>query len=600
MEEIIEERSTIDPITLEVIRNGLASVADEMIAALVRTGYSTNIKDRRDASCALYSIEGDLIAQSEIGTPLHLGTMYSAIPWLLRVYPVDDLEPGDSVAFNIPYPSGPGHLNDLTLVSPVHESDRIIGFVANQAHHVDMGGFAPGSMPFGVSEIYQEGIQIPPVSLFRGTKLDEQIWGIIKQNLRTPTETRGDLMAQYAANVVGGRRYRELTCRYGVEELQLYIDELQDYSERRMRSAIRKIRPGKYEFEDVVEGDGIEDRDFNIRVMLEAKGDSLVVDFGATDDSARGPINCRWPSVAASVFYVLKAVLDPDIPPSAGAYRPIELQLRPGSLLSAEYPSAVCNSNIITTQRIVDVLLGALADVIPDRISAACAGTMNIINIGGVDPESGEYFNFVETYGGGQGASQDADGMSGIQHHMTNTRNAPIESIELAYPVRVQKYALESNSEGAGTYRGGFGIRREIRVLAPEVRVTFGCDRRRNGPWGLNGGLSGARSICTLGQLAGDEILLPPKTTRTVYEGQVLTSVTPGGGGWGDPCKRDADLVAWDVREGLISLERARNTYRVVIDPISFCVDEKATRALREARGTSGQGWIPSISMFPD
>lgn len=571
----------MDPITLEVIRNSLTSVADEMIAALVRSSYSTNIKDRRDASCAVYGPGGDLIAQSEIGTPLHLGTMYSAIPTAMGLFPFSNLEPGDAVAFNLPHPSGPGHLNDLTLISPVSGANGRVGIVANQAHHVDMGGFAPGSMPFGVTEIYQEGLQIPPVRLFKTGNLDEELWSVIQHNIRTPNETLGDLMAQYAANMVGISRYAEICDKYGFPLLQHYMGELQAYSRRRMQNAISKVKPGVYEFEDVIEGDGIVDHEYKIHVKLSVDGNHLIADFSESDDTALGPLNCRWPSVAASVFYTLKAVLDPDIPPNTGAYDAFEIILRDNSLLSAEHPSAVCNSNIITTQRIVDVLLGALAQAIPGQVLAACAGTMNIINIGAYDPNIKEYFNFVETYGGGQGARIDCDGMSGIQHHMTNTRNAPVESIEIAYPILVKRYGLVPNSEGPGKHRGGFGICRELQILCDEVRMTIGCDRKSRGPWGLFGGASGRQASCFIRAIDGSERDLPSKSTVQIGRNETVVNETPGGGGWGDPLDREPSAVARDVRGGLISVERAARLYGVIVDPESMDICTQETEETR-------------------
>lgn len=571
----------VDPITLEVMRNALYTIAEEMIAALVRASYSTNIKDRRDASCAIYTPDGRVVAQSEVGTPLHLGTMHPAVRTAMDAYPFDQLEPGDAIAFNLPYPAGPGHLNDLAIICPVFHDGRMIAITANQAHHVDMGGFAPGSMPFGVSEIYQEGLQIPPVRLFKGGQLSDELWSMIAQNVRSKTEVRGDLLAQYAANVVGGRRLGELMDKYSVATVEQYIQEMMDYSERRMRIALQNTPAGQYSFEDVLEGDGLSDQHYTIRVTIEAKGDSFCADFSATDSATRGPLNCRWPSVAACVFYVLKATLDPDLPPNAGAYRPVEVVVRDGTILSAQYPNAVCNANIITTQRIVDVLLGALAQAIPERVLAACSGTMNLINIGGIDPRSGDYYNYIETYGGGQGAMHNQDGMSAIQNHMTNTRNAPVEAIEVAYPLWVEAYGLVPDSEGAGTFRGGFGLRREIRVLGHEVQFTLSSDRAEVAPWGLHGGQDASPSRCVVRSSDGTERKLPSKVTTYVQEDETIVIITPGGGGWGDPKGRDPRLVAQDVREKLLSPERARDVYCVALDPQTYAVDEAETRCLR-------------------
>ncbi len=571
-----------DPITLEVMRNAFYSIADEMIAALIRSSYSTNIKDRRDTSGAIYTGSGEVVvvAQSEIGTPLHLGTMHSAVQSAMAAYPFEELEPGDAVALNTPYPAGPGHLNDLCLISPIFYEGRMIAITANQAHHVDMGGFAPGSMPFGVTEIFQEGLQIPPVRLFRRGVLDRELWAIISQNVRPQVEVRGDLMAQLAANNVGGRRLTELADKYGVETVEQYLDEMLNYSERRMRAALTSIPDGVYEAEDVIEGDGITDDTFTIRLTLEAKGDRVRTDFTASDDASQGPLNCRWPSVAACVYYVLKACLDPELPPNAGAYRPIDIDVREGSILSAVYPTAVCNANIITTQRIVDVLLAALAKALPDTVQAASSGTMNLLNIGGIHPVNGIYYNYIETYGGGQGAMIDADGMDAVQNHMTNTRNAPVESIEVAYPLVVESYGLVPDTEGPGKYRGGVGIHRAIRVVGNQVKLTLSSDRAVTPPWGLFGGESASPSRFTVKGPDGGPQQMDSKFTTSVPPDHVMITETPGGGGWGDPKHRDPEAVRRDVSEGLVSPERARTIYAVALDA-KLKVDKAATHNLR-------------------
>lgn len=574
---------SVDPITLEVMRNGFYSIADEMIAALIRASYSTNIKDRRDTSGAIYTGSGDVVvvAQSEIGTPLHLGTMHSAVLSAMAQYPFYELEPGDAVALNTPYPAGPGHLNDLALISPIFFEGQLIAITANQAHHVDMGGFAPGSMPFGVKEIFQEGLQIPPIRLFHKGELDRDLWAIIAQNVRPQKEVLGDLLAQFAANNVAERRLTDLATRYGTDTVERYLEEMLNYSERRMKAALTQIPKGTYEFEDVMEGDGISEDEITIRVKIEAKGESLLADFSTTDDGCEGPLNCRWPSVAACVYYVLKACLDPELPPNAGAYRPIEIKVREGSLLSAQYPTAVCNANIITTQRITDVLLGALAPVIPDKVLAACSGTMNLLNIGGMDPRNDIYYNYIETYAGGQGAMHNQDGMDAVQNHMTNTRNAPVESIELAYPLLVETYGLVPDSEGAGDHRGGLGVRRHLRVLGKNVTLTLSSDREKIGPWGLFGGGDATPSKCVIAAPDGSESRLPSKVTTTVPQDHMIKTQTPGGGGWGDPRSRDPELVLNDVIEGFISPERARTAYGVIVDATTMAVDINATNAIR-------------------
>ena len=573
--------SATDPITLEVMRNAFYSIAEEMNASLVRASYSTNIKDRRDCSCAIYNSAGEVVAQSESGTPVHLGTMHGAVRTALDIFPLERWEPGDAIASNLPYPAGPGHLNDLCIMSPIYYRGEIVAIAANQAHHVDMGGYATGSMPFGVTEIYQEGLQIPPVRLFRGGRLDRDLWALMSQNIRTPFEVHGDLEAQYAANTVGEHHLGELGDKYGMETVQRYLQEMLDYTERRMRAALGSIPPGSYSFEDVIEGDGIVDKDYTIRATLEARGDSMRIDFSATDDAARGPLNCRWPSVAACVYYVVKAVLDPDLPSNAGAYRAIDIVTREGSMLSAVYPNAVCNANIVTTQRIVDVMMGALAQAIPDRIAAASSGTMNLLNIGGMDPRDGSYFQYIETYGGGQGAGHDTTGMDAVQNHMTNTRNAPVEAIEAAYPLRVETYGLVPDSEGPGEHRGGLGLRRALRMLGKEVQLTVSSDRARVPPWGLFGGQAAGMSRCLVVGPDGRETHLPSKVTTYVDGDHVIVTETPGGGGWGSPRLRDPEAVRWDVLEGMVSVERAREIYGVAVDSQTMELDEAETRRLR-------------------
>ncbi|MFH1007650.1 MAG: hydantoinase B/oxoprolinase family protein [Candidatus Latescibacterota bacterium] len=551
----------IDPITLEIMRNGFQSIADEMTAALVRTAYSTNIKDRRDCSCALLTHEGQVVAQTELGTPFHLGVMPAAVEVMLQKYPLETLHPGDVIISNVPYPKGPGHLSDVTLMSPVYLRDEIIALVANQAHHVDMGGYAPGSMAFGVTEIYQEGLQIPPIKLMKSGRMDEEILSLIMQNIRTGKVTQGDMMAQIAANNVGAKRLRALSEKYGRSQVLVYMQELLDYAERSMRAGIKKIPQGTYSFEDYVEGDGITEDLIKIKATIEVKAESISVDFAGTDAQVKGPMNARISAAQSCVYFVLKAIIDPDLPTNSGAYRAIEVKAEEGSLVQARFPAAVCNANILTDQRLVDVLLGALIEVIPDRVMAACSGEMNLINLGGMDPRTGVYYNYVETYGGGQGAMHNQDGMDGVHTHMTNTRNAPVEVIESSYPFRIERYGLVPDSEGAGEYRGGMGMTREIVTLADETTFSLSADRREIGPWGVFGGEAGGTSDCVIVSKEGVERRLPSKVTTGLKAGDKIVITTPGGGGWGDPEKRDRAALDRDVQAGLISRDRAEQHY---------------------------------------
>jgi len=346
----------------------------------------------------------------------------------------------------------------VTLVSPAFCDGELIGYVANMSHHVDVGGFAPGSMPFGVWEHYQEGLQIPPLKIVEQGRVDEDLVRFITTNVRTPIEFRGDLAAQIAANNLGEKRLAALVRKYGRSEVLRYAEEIMNYSERRLRSAISAVPDATGAFEDFVEGDGLSHDPIGIRVQVRVEDSDITADFRESDPQALGPINCRPPSVKACVYYVAKALLDPGLPPNSGAYRPLHTLTRSGTLLEVEHPNPVCNANIITTQRIVDVLLGAFLEILPDRVSAACSGTMNLINIGGADPRTGRLFNYVETYGGGQGALPVRDGTSALQSHMTNTRNAPVEVIESTYPLKIPRYGIVEGSAGAGKIRGGYGM----------------------------------------------------------------------------------------------------------------------------------------------
>lgn len=575
----------VDPITLQVLTSAAYSIAEEMSVALIRTSRSTNIKDRRDASCALYDTAGAIavISQSEIGTPLHLGVMGAAVGTALSKIPASTLEPGDDIIMNNPYPAGPGHLNDICVVSPIFYRDELVALVANQAHHVDVGGYAPGSMPFGVTEIYQEGLQIPPLKLSRRGELNYDVLDLVMQNVRDPRDLKGDLMAQIAANNVGERRVVELMDRYGQATVQRYMQEIMNYSEQRMLAGLRKLTAGKYSFEDYLEGDGWTEDLIKIKATIEITKDKFVVDFTGTSKQVQGPLNCRPASAAACVYYVLKAVLDPELPGNAGAFRPVKVITEPGSLVEVRYPGAVANANIVTTMRIVDTLLGALKGVIPERVVAACQSNQ-LFNIGGFNPRTNERYSYIETYGGGQGGLFDRDGMSGVQMHMTNTRNAPIEVFEASHPMFIERYGLIPDSAGAGKFRGGFGKRRDIRILSSANTATMSTDRARIAPWGLFGGGPGARSAFLLRDAKDKTVKLPSKGTRRIDQGSVISCITAGGGGYGSPLERDPERVRFDVLEGLVDRQNARKLYGVALNA-SFEIDLPKTTELRRLMG---------------
>jgi N-methylhydantoinase B len=552
---------TIDPILLEIMRNRWRGIAEEACAAMIRSSYSPNIRDRFDCSTALATPAAEIVAQAEVGTPLHLGIMPSILRAVLTKFPITELGPGDAVLTNLPYPEGPGHLPDVSMVSPVYVDDAPLALVATTAHHVDMGGLAPGSMPFGVSEIYQEGLQIPPVRIVEGGEFVQPILELINKNVRTQREVRGDLMAQWAAAETGQRRVRELFARHGCKQIEETMTAVLDHAERSMRAGIAAMPDGTYAYEDFLDDDGFSDDPIKIRVVLTIDGDQLTADFSDSAPQVTGPMNARSSAACACVYYVAKALVDPDLPSCAGAHRPIEVIVKEGTILQAHFPAAIGNANILTDQRVVDALLGAFYQVVPDRVCAACSGEMNLINLGGLDQRSGENFNFVETVGGGQGANHDLDGSDGVQNHLTNTQNTPIEVIERQYPIRITRYELIPDSCGAGRQRGGCGIRREFHFLGDKATLTVGADRRKFTPWGLEGGGNARGAHATLTSSDGETRELPTKVMATLQHGDTLSVETPGGGGWGKPSERDPESVAAELDDGLITQDYASTHY---------------------------------------
>jgi len=575
-------KTPIDPITLEVMRNGFQSVAEEMGAALIRAALSTNIKDRRDCSTAIYTAQGDLVAQAE-HIPLHLGLMVSVVKKTLERFPPEQLLPGDAIITNDPYISG-SHLPDICMITPVFSEGRCLALLANLAHHVDVGGMTPGSMPTTATEIFQEGLRIPPVKIKKEGRVDESLLALITNNVRTGYEAKGDFQAQFAANTVGERRLQEMLGKYGPEMMTAYMEAIIDYAERRMRHHIRELPEGTFCFEDFLEGDGISTQPIKIQAALTSRDDSILVDFTGTDPQAEGSVNATRAVTLAAVYFALKAVIDPDLPSSEGACRPIDVITPIGSLVNPRFPAPVSNANINTAQRIADVVLGALAQAVPERVPAASTGSMSNFTIGGVDPGTGQYYSYVETYGGGHGALREQDGMDGVHTNMTNTRNAPVEVIENAYPLRVGRYGLVPDSEGPGRARGGMGMTREIIIVDHQAHISLGTERRDLHPWGLMGGESAGGSDCRLVSAEGENQPLPAKVTMTVPSGTCIVLETAGGGGYGPALERDPEKVLEDVLDGLISFERARTCYGVVIDPETGRIDRSATRRQREER----------------
>jgi len=565
-----------DPVELEVFKNLYHSIAEEMGAALCRTSFSPNIKERRDYSCAVFDSAGQVIAMGD-HMPVHLGSMPMSVAAAVEQCALD---PGDVVMLNDPFRGGT-HLPDITLVMPVYipQPDEITCgdgapprpggakpcrhttapdfYVASRAHHADVGGTYPGSMG-PCREIYQEGLRIPPVRIMRDGKLVADVLALLLNNVRTPEEREGDLGAQIAACQTGAQRLREICERYGITRVKRAAADLLVYSEEMMRAFLRTIPPGQYYAEDFLDDDGVEDKPVRIAVTIQIRSSSnrkspvetrlaasrraakqkpevnVTIDFTGSDPQVQGAINAVEAITYSACFYVFRCLLRDDVPATSGLMRPIRVIAPSGTVVNAKPPAAVAGGNVETSQRIVDVLLRALAQAIPDRIPAAASGTMNNLTIGGIDPRTGEPFAYYETIAGGMGARPTKDGVSGVHTHMTNSLNTPAEALEYAYPVRLRQYSLRSSSGGAGLHTGGAGIVREIEVLT-DAQVTLLADRRSRGPYGLNGGADGAPGRTVIIRRDGSEETIPGKTSVRLRSGERVRIESPGGGGWGKP-----------------------------------------------------------------
>ena len=532
---------SFDPIRLEVFKNLFAAIAEEMGVVLRRASYSPNIKERRDFSCAIFDPSGKMIAQAA-HIPVHLGSMPLSVLAALREYSqsgesnasADGLLPGDMVLLNDPFRGGT-HLPDITLVTPVFipedsQSERLVGFVASRAHHADVGGMTPGSMPIA-REIYQEGLILPPVKLYKQGNLDQDILKILLANVRTPEERQGDIMAQVAANLRGATRLIELISRYSTDEVKLTMHELLAYSERMTRELIKGLPDGNYRFTDYLDDDGYGDEPIPISVQITIDGDHAVVDFTGSCKQVSGSMNAVFAITLSAVYYVFRSLVGLDIPNNSGCLEPITIIAPEGTVVNARHPAPVAGGNVETSQRIVDVLLGALSQANPDLVPAASQGTMNNLTIGGWDSEKGSAFAYYETVAGGLGARPGSDGLSAMHSHMTNTLNTPIEALEYAYPLRVLCYEIRKNSGGSGKYRGGNGVRRDIQVLT-NAQVTLISERRILRPYGLQGGEPGLPGLNRIIH-ADSEDPLPGKGTFSAQQGDIISIQTPGGGGFG-------------------------------------------------------------------
>lgn len=522
-----KNRKNINPVMLEVFKNRFTSISEEMGVTLTRTGFSSNIKERRDLSCGIFDGKGDMIAQAA-HIPVHLGSMPMSVKSAIDS---TRMEEGDMVMLNDPFKGGT-HLPDITLVAPVFTGKgKPSFFVASRAHHADVGGMTSGSMPMSTT-IFQEGVIIPPVKIVERSRIDNKLMALFLNNVRTPVEREGDFAAQMMANITGVERMKELVKKSGIETVNLHADALISYSEEITRRAIKAIPDGVYSFEDYMDDDGFKNKNIRVHVTTVVKGDEAVLDFSKSAPQVPGGVNAVKAITLSVVLYVFRSILVKEVPTNAGCMRPIKVITQKGSVVDAEFPAAVAGGNVEMSQRIADVVLGSLSGALPDIIPAASQGTMNNVTIGGIDPRYNRPFAYYETIGGGMGAVKNNDGESAVHSHMTNTLNTPVEALEYAYPFMVNEYSVRRRTGGKGKHRGGDGIVREIQLMS-DAEVTVISERRANAPYGLCGGASGIKGKNIIIR-KGKKEKKPGKFSMLLGKGDILRIESPGGGGFGE------------------------------------------------------------------
>ena len=567
----------VDRITTEVIAHRLAAASDEMMATLVKTAYSPNIKERRDCSVAIFDSQGNLVALTAIA-PMHLSSMLGLVENVTQRHSQSSLRPGDVILTNDPYVGGGSHLPDLTLVSPVFVDDRLVAYVANIAHHSDVGGKVAGSESADCTSIFQEGLRIPPVKLLAGGVLCQDVMNFVLLNSRTPREREGDIRAQLATNATGIRRVTETIARFGRDEVAAAITAWLDYTEARTRAEIAKLPDGVYECEDILDNDGVQDRRVRLKVAITIEGDDIRFDFSGSDPQIAGARNMPWVGTLSSVYYAVKAVTDPSLPPNAGYFRAIEVTAPEGSVLNCRPPAAVGDRGA-TGNVLGDVLLGALARAAPDRVMAAC-GPLHGLIFSGIDPRRGAYFVDYETYAGASGALLDQDGKDAVRVHVSGAANLPVEALEQEFALTVGCYELVPDTGGPGRQRGGLSTRRDVTIWAEEARLAGRGLRQKQGAPGLFGGGPGRTGRFLLQPGAAGERCLPSSFSElAIRPGTTVRVETPSGAGYGEPLARDANRVLADVIAGKVSAEGAASGYGVALDDGKL--DPNGTASLR-------------------
>ena len=568
-----------DLITMQVIRNAMEQAADEMGRTLVRTARSTIIKETEDMTCSIFDRHGNTIAQAH-HAPMLLTGFELGMRALVQKYRPEDLDEGDLIMFNDPY-SGGQHVMDMVTFAPAHYNGKLVGFTGSIAHHSDMGGAVPGGTAGGLTEIYLEGLRFPMVKLYKKGEEDPELFGILRNNIRVPDKTLGDVRAQASADFVGVQRLRDIFEKYGVDVVSKCQEMLLDYSESRIRAGLRKLPDGTFSGVDWIDDDGFTDEPIRLQVNIHKKGDEVVVDFEGTAKQVKGNINCPIATVHAAVYYALIAVIDPHVPPNSGCYRPFRVEAEEGLIVNPRMPGAM-GARTNTSQKIAEAMMLALSKAAPDRVQAGCHGQITNCGFSGYHPRTGKRFVLIDIQGGGAGARPTKDGRDGQDSHLARFKNTPIEAIELEYPVRIRRYDFIPDSGGAGKYRGGLAVRRDFEILTDDVSLARYGDRQRFGAFGLFGGKEGSKGRFVLNPDTAQERPLKSKGLDILGKGDVVSLRLPGAGGYGDPLERDRELLLQDVRDGKVTLESAREDYEVVVDGETLQVGEGATKKSRK------------------
>ena len=568
----------IDPITIEVIRSRFDTIAEEMQTALERVAVSTVLK-AGDSSAAIFTAQGETMAQAT-ALPGLLGMLIPAVGSIIRAYPPSEMRDGDIYIMNDPYDGGT-HIPDITLVTPVIVDEQVVALCASIAHMQDMGGKVAGSIATDATEVYQEGLRIPPLKFYEEGQPNHTLHRLLETNIRIPNVVLGDLRAQIAAIIVGKRRVLRLFEEYGRETVLAYMHELLDRAEFLTRQKIEEIPDGSYTFSDIIDNDGVElDRRIKIQATVTVRDSDIHMDFTGTDPQAKGPVNCVPSPVMAGVYYVIRAITDYTIPNNAGCYRPVTVHLPQGTVVNPNPPAAVSARSVVM-EAVVMVLLGALVQAIPDRLPAASGGNALAMILGGVDPLTGESYVCSELGTGGFGARPTKDGIDVLHADVINAMNVPVEVVEMDYPILVRRHNLWRDSGGAGRFRGGLGYEKVFELLRGESHVTHRGEFHYHAPWGLYGGKSGSNSRSLILRQNGSTEIIPSKQVFTLTAGEQVHVFTAGGAGYGNPWERPSEVVLADVLDGKVSLEVAKDEYGVIITE-DLAVDKEATQHLRQ------------------